>query len=287
MSIRNPIEWGVDRVKEAGTTLGAMSRDMRQADAAPLSGPLPVSRIGTDDIKAALALGFQDFTANRTDVIFVCIMYPVLGLVFGRMASGYDMLPLLFPLASGFALVGPFAAIGLYEMSRRRELGETGGAAAALGVFQSPSVGSIVLLGLMLVVILVLWLATATGIYDMTLGPLPPVSVSAFARDVFTSAAGWAMIVLGFAVGFLFAVVVLAISFVSFPLMLDRGVNLQTAVWTSVQAAAANPAATALWGLAVAAGLVVGSIPLFLGLIVVMPVLGHGTWHLYRRLVPR
>ena len=139
----------------------------------------------------------------------------------------------------------------------------------------------------MLVAMLVLWLATAMGLYDLTLGPTSPVSLSAFARDVLTTGAGWALIVLGFAVGFLFAVVVLAISFVSFPLMLDRNVGLETAVWTSVRAAAANPAATALWGLVVAGGLVIGSIPLFLGLIVVMPVLGHGTWHLYRRLVPR
>ncbi len=102
-----------------------------------------------------------------------------------------------------------------------------------------------------------------------------------------TTGAGWALIVLGFGVGFLFAVLVLAISFVSFPLMLDRDVGLETAVWTSMRAAAANPAMTALWGLLVAGGLLIGSIPLFLGLIVVMPVLGHGTWHLYRRLIPR
>ena len=123
MSIRNPIEWGMDQVRGAGTTLGSLSREMRDADAQPERPSLSVNRIDTNDIRAALAQGFQDFAANRTDVIFVCIVYPVLGLVFGRMASGYDMLPLLFPLASGFALVGPFTAIGLYEMSRKRERG--------------------------------------------------------------------------------------------------------------------------------------------------------------------
>ena len=287
MGIRNPIEWGMDQVKGAGATLGSLRREMRDADAAPQRSPLSINRIDTNDIRAALAQGLQDFAANRTDVLFVCVVYPILGLVFGRMASGYDMLPLLFPLASGFALVGPFAAIGLYAMSREREQGKSGGIAAAFGVFQSPAIGSMVLLGLILVAILVLWLAAAMGIYDMTLGPESPASLSAFTHDVLTTGAGWALIVLGFGVGFLFAVLVLAISFVSFPLMLDRNVGLETAVWTSMRAAAANPAMTALWGLLVAGGLVIGSIPLFLGLIVVMPVLGHGTWHLYRRLIPR
>ncbi len=287
MSIRNPIEWGVDQVRGAGASLGTLSRDLQTADAGSLAAPLSVNRIDADDIKLALVQGVQDFAANRTDVLFVCVVYPVLGLVFGRMASGYDMIPLLFPLASGFALVGPFAAIGLYEMSRRREQGESAGIAAAFGVLQSPAIGSMVFLGLILVAILVLWLATAMGIYDLTLGPAPPASLSAFARDVLATGPGYALIALGFGVGFLFAALVLVISFVSFPLMLDRNVGLQAAVWTSVQAAAANPTATALWGLVVAVGLVLGSIPLFLGLIVVMPVLGHGTWHLYRRLVPR
>ncbi len=171
MGIRNPIEWGMDQVKGAGATLGSLRREMRDADAAPQRSPLSINRIDTNDIRAALAQGLQDFAANRTDVLFVCVVYPILGLVFGRMASGYDMLPLLFPLASGFALVGPFAAIGLYAMSREREQGKSGGIAAAFGVFQSPAIGSMVLLGLILVAILVLWLAAAMGIYDMTLGP--------------------------------------------------------------------------------------------------------------------
>jgi uncharacterized membrane protein len=106
-------------------------------------------------------------------------------------------------------------------------------------------------------------------------------------RDVFTTASGWTMIVLGCGVGFLFALVVLAISVVSFPLMLDRGTALDTAVGTSIRAVLKNPGPMALWGLVVAGGLVLGSLPLFIGLIIVVPVLGHATWHFYRRVVPR
>src|SRR5262249_16150171 len=123
------------------------------------------------------------------------------------------------------------------------------------------------------------------GIPQHTLGPAPPLSITAFARDVFTTSAGWTMIVVGIGVGFLFALLVLAISVVSFPLLLDRDVGLYGAVATSIRAVAANPRAMALWGLIVALGLVIRMIPAFLGLIIVLPVLAPPTWHLYRRVV--
>ena len=112
-----------------------------------------------------------------------------------------------------------------------------------------------------------------------------PASAAGFVRDVFTTAAGWTMIGVGIGIGFLFAAAVLAISVVSVPLMLDRDVGLAHAIGTSLRAVMANPGPMAVWGLVVALALVLGSIPLFLGLIVVMPVLGHATWHLYRRIV--
>jgi uncharacterized membrane protein len=142
-------------------------------------------------------------------------------------------------------------------------------------------------LGLLLMVIFLCWLAAAEAVYLVTLGPAPPASIASFVRDVFTTGGGWVLIVVGVGVGFLFAVPVLAISVVSFPLLLDRNVGIDTAVLTSVRAVAANPRPMAVWGLIVAGGLVIGSLPLFVGLIIVMPVLGHATWHLYRKVVPR
>ena len=113
MTIRNPIEWGASQVRLL--TLGRVNRGThRTEEDAHL--PLPtVRRIKAADLRDVLARGFSDFGANRTDVIFLCVMYPVIGLVLGRLAAGYEMLPLLFPLASGFALIGPFAALGLYR----------------------------------------------------------------------------------------------------------------------------------------------------------------------------
>jgi uncharacterized membrane protein len=284
--IRNPIEWGWDQIRLAALTVGSLGRSLLGSQE-NRDAPLPtVCRIEAADLRDVLVRGLGDFGAYRTDVIFLCLIYPVVGIVLAWLTFGYEMLPLLFPLASGFALIGPAAAVGLYEMSRRREQGIRITWVDAFGVIRSPGFGAILVLGLVLLTILLLWLLTANLIYQLALGPEPPVSIAAFARDVFTTSAGWAMIVVGVGVGFLFASLALAISVVSFPLLLDRDVGLPTAVWTSIRAVAANPRTMAVWGLIIAGSLVIGSIPAFLGLIFVMPVLGHATWHLYRKVVP-
>jgi uncharacterized membrane protein len=285
--VRNPIEWGWAQLKGAGHAVGSAGHAVLGAGDIQDSVPPMVRRIAVADLRDVLVKGLADFGAYRTDVIFLCVIYPVAGVVLAHLAFGHNMLPLLFPLASGFALVGPVAAVGLYEMSRRREQGTEAAWADAFGVVKSPSFGAIIVLGLMLLAIFVLWMVTAHVIYRVTLGPEPPVSIEAFVRDVLTTGAGWAMIVAGVGIGFLFAVLVLMISVVSFPMLIDRDVGLHTAIATSVRAVLENPVPMAMWGLIVAGGLVLGSLPLFLGLIVVMPVLGHATWHLYRTVVPR
>jgi uncharacterized membrane protein len=281
MTIRNPIEWGVDQLKVAGVTASSA----RRSPEAVRRSPPAVRRVGLSALRQALAAGFADFAAYRTDVMMLAVIYPVIGVILARFAFGYDMLPLLFPLASGFALIGPFAAIGLYEMSRRRETGEEVTWADAFGVLHSDNVGAVAAMGLILMAIFFVWLFVAQVIYDATLGPQPPASLGSFFHDVLTTEAGWMLILVGCGVGFLFAAAVLAISVVSFPLLLDREVGPGTAMTTSLRAVAANPLAMASWGLIVAVALVAGSIPFLLGLVIVMPVLGHATWHLYRRVV--
>ncbi|MEO3433093.1 DUF2189 domain-containing protein [Inquilinus sp. CAU 1745] len=285
MTIRNPLEWGADQLKSGAHAVRLASGSVYHAEDHAAASRPEINRIGIADLKDALAKGLDDFAAHRTDVVYVCLIYPVVGLVLARAAFGYDMLPLLFPLASGFALVGSFAAVGLYEMSRRREQGLAVTWTDAVGVLGSPSFGAILVLGLAMLAIFVLWLFAAQLIYMATLGPEPPASMASFVEAVFTTQAGWAMIGVGVGVGFLFAVLSLAVSVVAFPMLIDRKVGVDIAVWTSVRAVAANPIAMGAWGLIVVGGLVLGSLPLFIGLAIVMPVLGHATWHLYRKVV--
>jgi uncharacterized membrane protein len=287
MTIRNPVEWSVDQVRHAASAVESAGRAGRRTRENLHSPPPAVRHIEVMDLGHVLARGLDDFAAYRTDVIFLCVFYPLVGLVLARLAFGYDLLPLIFPLASGFALVGPFAAVGLNEMSRRREAGMAVTWADAFEVFRSPSFGAIVVLGLVLMAIFLLWLLAAEAIYQITLGPAPPASLTGFAHDVLATPAGWTMIGVGVGVGFLFALLVLAISVISFPLLLDREAGVDTAVLTSIRAVLTNPGPMAAWGLIVAGGLVIASIPFFLGLIIVMPVLGHATWHLYRLIAPR
>jgi uncharacterized membrane protein len=283
-TIGNPLSWSIGFFRATSRHLGAVAD--RVAGAGPDAGPVPqVRTLEPEDLREALRRGFDDFAACRSDVVFLCLLYPLIGLVLAWIAFNRDLLPLLFPIVSGFALIGPVAGVGLYEMSRRREAGMPIGWTDAFAVVQSPSFGAIFLLALMLGGIFLIWIFTAAGIYGATLGPEPPASLGAFVVDVFTTLAGWAMIVVGMIVGFFFAVLVLSISVVSFPLLLDRNVGLTTAVMTSIRVATTNPGPIAVWGLIVAIGLAAGSLPVFLGLIVVLPVLGHATWHLYRRAV--
>jgi uncharacterized membrane protein len=246
---------------------------------------LVVRRISLSDLRYALTRGIDDFTAVPSHALFLCVIYPLLGILLIGLTLGNSLLPLAFPIAAGFALIGPLAAIGLYELSRRREAGLDSSSGHALDVRHSPSLGAIIALGVLLMAIFLIWLVVAQALYIAIFGYTPPASIAQFVHDVLTTTPGWTLIIVGTGIGFLFAALVLSISAISFPLLLDRDVGAAVAVYTSLRVMAANPIPMALWGLIVAALLVIGSIPFFVGLTVVMPVLGHATWHLYRRTV--
>src|SRR5438876_6383440 len=210
-----------------------------------------VRKIGLSDLSDALRLGLEDFKAVPSHAIILCVMYPVLGVVLFRMVLGYSVLPLLFPLAAGFALVGPFAALGLYELSRRRQRGEEAAAWDAVHVLRAPSFGAMLELGILLLVLFVTWIAAADAIYIATFGHAPAASIPDFATRILMTPEGWSVLIGGCGVGFLFAIVALCVSVVSFPLMLDRHATAIDAILTSLRAVMMNPVAMAGWGLIV------------------------------------
>lgn len=247
---------------------------------------LPVVRsLQLEDLRDVLHRGLEDFWAMPTHVVFLCVIYPVVGLFLFRITFAYDLLPLLYPVATGFALVGPFAAIGLYELSRRRELGLDTSWKHAADIIHSPSFVPILALGLLLVAIFGIWITVAHAIYVAHFGYQPLTSPVAFARAVLTTPEGHSLIIIGNAVGFLFALPAACLSVISFPLLLDRNVGFGAAVLTSLMVVIKNPVVMATWFLIVAAALLIGSLPMLFGLAVVLPVLGHATWHLYRKAV--
>ncbi|QFQ89751.1 DUF2189 domain-containing protein (plasmid) [Paracoccus kondratievae] len=280
-TIGNPLSWSAQRLALVGRGVGAAVDGIGSHEMAPPA----VNKIDAEDIGIALRKGIADFAALRTDVITAVALYPVIGFVLAVWAFHAGQMHLLFPLAAGFPLIGPVAAIGLYEMSRRRERGEEVGWGAALSALTGRVLGPVLALGMLLVAIFVLWLFAAHEIWAATLGPMPQESLRAFLTATFTTEAGWTMAVIGILVGFVFAAVVLCVSLVSFPMLIDRSVGVPVALATSLAVARRNPGATLLWGVIVAVSLLLGMIPFFAGLIVVLPILGHATWHLYRRAV--
>jgi uncharacterized membrane protein len=280
-TIGNPLSW----------TLGALgsAAGYAQTVAAPAAtdpSVRPETRIlALQDLREALRKGWDDLAAMRSDVMFACMLYPLMGAVLLGLATQGNLAHLMFPVLSGFALVGPVAALGLYELSRRREAGMEVGWGAMFDVLRSPRFPRILMLSLFNGVIFMAWLLLADAIHTLTLGPEPPAGPLALVREAVTTPAGWAMAVIGTGVGFVLAAAVLAVSVVSFPLLLDRDLSLPVAVTTSVKVARENPAVIATWGLVVAGLLVLGILPALIGLVVVLPLLGHATWHLYRAAV--
>ena len=258
-----------------------------------------VRRIGPADLKDALAKGLADFSAKPSHLVFLGLIYPLvgIGLVVGASPQ------LIFPLLSGFALIGPFAGIGLYEISQARELGLDTSWKHAFAVVRSHSIFPILSLGLLLLVIFGCWLFAAQALYVSLLGPAPPQSFTQFITTVFDTPQGWKLIGFGTAIGFVFAVLALSLSVVSFPMLLDRPIDPEAiddeiehpvvaptidvpiAIQTSIKAVVVNPFTMALWGLIVAGSLAIGFLLVFAGLAVVVPVLAHSTWHLYRKVV--
>ncbi|PCD02140.1 hypothetical protein COC42_11755 [Sphingomonas spermidinifaciens] len=248
---------------------------------------IEVRRIGKADLDWALAEGWRDFRERRGDLMFLGLIYPAVCLMAVIVAMNDALLPLLFPAIAGLSIAGPAVAAGFYELARRREEGLESDWSHFLDPLKGRSRTPILTLTAVLFGLFLVWLAAAYAIYAFTFGAENQMRAADLFGRLFTTSAGWEMMVVGNLAGLAFAVVALVVSFVSFPMVVDKPVDAGTAIATSIAAARANPGETAGWGLRVVALLALGTIPFAVGLAVVLPWLGYATWHLYTRIVKR
>ncbi|ALO44969.1 DUF2189 domain-containing protein [Pseudohongiella spirulinae] len=248
------------------------------------SGPhFEIRNISLIDLRESMRRGLDDFFARPTHGIFITLIYALVAVFAALIGLGENPLPLVFPLISGIALIGPLAACGLYELSRRREAGLDYAWWYVFDVFRSPSRGAIALMGLVLAVLFMTWMMTAQALYGAYFGAEQPENMLALLQQVMTTSAGWQLMMSGLFIGFLYSVIVFVTTVVSLPLLIHHKVGLPHAVGVSIAVVLKNWKTMAAWYLLVIAMVALAAVPLFIGLAIVVPVLGHATWHLYRR----
>ena len=251
---------------------------------APRSDPV-VRAITLTDVNEAWAQGIRDFRAAPAYGLVFGGLYAVGGIIIIACVTALGLGYLAYPLAAGFALIGPFAAVGLYEVSRRREAGMVLTWRAVLGSIFEQRNSQLAWMGLVTMLFLVVWLYQVQLLVALFLGTRSFPTLHAFLVALTTTPEGLIFLFLGNAIGALLSIALFSITFVSFPLLLDRDLDFVTAMITSVRAAITSPVAAIGWAICIVVLLILASLPFFLGLVVVLPILGHTTWHLYRKIV--
>lgn len=244
-----------------------------------------VRSITWHDVRESLAAGVADFRAAPAYGLLFGGFYALGGLFMTACLFWIGMVYLVYPLAAGFVLIGPFAAAGLYEVSRRRERQARLSWRVVLTAATGPRGRELAWMAFVGVFILVVWMYQVRLLLVLFLGFSLPPTLSGFLTQVLTTPEGLLFLAVGHLVGAALALATYALTVVACPLLLDRDHSFVTAMITSVQAVLRNPGPMLGWAALVAGLIVLGMAPLFLGLAVVLPVLGHATWHLYRRVV--
>ncbi|MGB0661020.1 MAG: DUF2189 domain-containing protein [Mangrovicoccus sp.] len=252
---------------------------------APAASPAPVIKpITQETIKACLHQGFEDFKTAPSYGLFFGAVYAIGGLVLYIIARGLGMSFIALPLALIFPLIGPFVAIGLYEVSRRLHAKEELTWPAVLGVLFSQRHRQLPYIGAIMVFMVMIWLVISRLTFAVFLGNNSIINFYS-SMDTMLTLDGLTMILVNIAVGASVAFLLFAITVISIPMLMEREMDFVTAMITSFEFVTENLVPMLTWGAAVIGLLLVAMLPAFLGLIVVLPVLGHATWHLYRAAV--
>jgi uncharacterized membrane protein len=265
-----------------------MATNTMRGEAAAGRTSIPVRTITDEDLRYALSQGMNDFLAMRGDIFFAGLIYTLVGIAAVVMTTNAPLMPYFLPVVAGVGLLGPIAAVGFYELARRRQHGETEhNWSHFFDVVKRPSADDMGVVAGLLLLIFLGWLLAAGALYGALFGFWTPTSIGSFLTAVLTTPRGWALIVVGALVGAAFGWLVLTLSVASLPLMVDCDVSASDAISASWRAANANKRLMLRWGIIVTALLILGSAPLFVGLAFVLPWLGYSTWHLYTRLIDR
>jgi len=243
-----------------------------------------VRRIAAADIAGALGQGLRDFQAMPLYGLAFGAIYAAWGIAILLCLTAFGMVYLAYPLAAGFAMIGPFVAVGLYEISRRREAGQPVSMRAIWSTIRTRSeVGWMAFVTLF---VFVIWMYQVRLLIALLLGLHASFgSINEFITVVLTTNEGLLFLAIGNAVGAALSLILFSLTVVSFPLLLDRDVDFVTAMITSVRAVVTSPLPMIGWAALIVVLLALSAMPYFLGLIVTLPVLGHATWHLYRRII--
>lgn len=246
---------------------------------------IQIRKIGLGDLWQSLREGYKDYGAKPSPILMVILFYFLFALLFTLFAFGEQLRYLAFPVVAGFTLIGPPVAVNFFEMSRRRERGQELHWRATFRFIHTCSFAPILALSIVMSLLFVAWLYLAELIYFSLFAATPPTSLADFITQLFSTRHGGALIFYGNFVGFLFAFAAMAISVVSFPLTLDKPVTSFTAVSVSIKAFTTNFYVLAVWGMVVVALMALGAALFLIGLSVTLPILGHATWHLYRKII--
>ena len=263
-----------------------MAQEISFRDLQVRSSEIGVRTIALNDLWQSLKEGFDDFHATPAVGVFLtAVLYLLFALLLTLFVIGKDLLHLAFPIVAGFTLIGPVVSVGLFEMSRRRERGLEVSWRSTFDFVHSASFAPILALSIVMALLYLAWLFSAQFLFFGLFGDDPPVSASDFVTQLVTTRRGAGLVFYGFLLGFIFAFTALAISVVAFPLLLDRPASAATAVATSIRAVTSNLMVMLVWGLIVVVLLIAGASVFLIGLAAVLPILGHATWHLYRKVV--